>query len=276
MIAGMTIPQLLAATVARAGDQRALGTIANGKLSWRTWAEIDSDVQSVAARLQHENIRVGDRVAQWAPNSYAWIVTDLALLQLGAVHVPLHMSLAPRQVGELLELADAKLLIVDGGRGDAESLAAESLASAARLPLLRHEVLFASKPFPGPSLNTSGQEGRGILLGDQLATQLATLLFTSGTTGQPRGVMLSHENLTSNAIALCEAVGSKSNETRLCFLPLSHIYARTCDLYNLALPGIAIGVGREPRHDRTRLPVGAAHGHQRSSLFLSETRAAVT
>ncbi len=219
-----TIPQLLAATVARAGDQRALGTIANGKLSWRTWAEIDADVQSVATRLQHENIHVGDRVAQWAPNSYAWIVTDLALLQLGAVHVPLHMSLAPRQVGELLELADAKLLIVDGS-GDGRGDGAESLAEGAGLPLLRHEVLVASEPSPSPSpspsLNTSLQEG----------DQLATLLFTSGTTGQPRGVMLSHVNLTSNAVALCEAVGSDANETRLCFLPLSHIYARTCDLY---------------------------------------------
>jgi long-chain acyl-CoA synthetase len=61
---------------------------------------------------------------------------------------------------------------------------------------------------------------------------LATIIYTSGTTGRPRGVMLSHRNLLSNAIATIEAVGGGHDETRLCFLPLSHIYARTCDLYS--------------------------------------------
>jgi long-chain acyl-CoA synthetase len=60
---------------------------------------------------------------------------------------------------------------------------------------------------------------------------LATILYTSGTTGPPRGVMLTHRNLTVNAIAMVEAVATNKEETRLCLLPLSHIYARTCDLY---------------------------------------------
>jgi len=206
-----TIPQLLAATVARVGDQPALGTICSGQLFWRTWAEIDADVRRFAARFRQANIGPGDRVAQWAPNSYGWIVTDLALLSLGAVHVPLHVSLADSQVLELLKLADPKLLVIDDGTA--------SLAVETGVSLLRHVELSNSQDAP-------------MFEGSVKPVQLATLLFTSGTTGQPRGVMLSHENLVSNAIATTGAVGSAANETRLCFLPLSHIYARTCDLYS--------------------------------------------
>ena len=60
---------------------------------------------------------------------------------------------------------------------------------------------------------------------------LATILFTSGTTGRPRGVMLSQRNLASNAAAMADAYGGGCDHTRLCILPFSHIYARTCDLY---------------------------------------------
>ena len=212
-----TIPELLAATVARVGDHLALGTIVDGQLVWQTWAEVDAEVRRFAAKLRQAGIGAGDRVAQWAPNSGAWIVTDLALLSLGAVHVPLHMSLAERQVVSLLKLAEAKLLIIDRGRSEAEALAKEVC-----LPFLRHKDLFAAEdasPIQDSAQDPAKSDG------------LATLLFTSGTTGQPRGVMLSHQNLASNAIALSEAVGSNASETRLGFLPLSHIYARTCDLY---------------------------------------------
>ncbi|MFV2070036.1 MAG: long-chain fatty acid--CoA ligase, partial [Pirellulales bacterium] len=60
---------------------------------------------------------------------------------------------------------------------------------------------------------------------------LATILYTSGTTGEPKGVMLSHENLVSNATTTCQAYGGGPDNRRLGILPLSHIYARTCDLY---------------------------------------------
>src|SRR5690606_33378382 len=61
--------------------------------------------------------------------------------------------------------------------------------------------------------------------------QIATLVYTSGTTGQPRGVMLSHENLVSNTLGLIATYADTPEDRRLNFLPFSHVYARTCDLY---------------------------------------------
>lgn len=207
-----TIPELLKTAVARDPDQAALGIINDGKLHWRTWREIDTDVASYAYALQQKSIASSDCVAQCAGNSYHWIVADLAIALLGAIHVPLHSSLSTKQIAELAKQAQAKLLVVD------EALSHTALDDLPVLPHLELEDQQSAYP------TLQARE----IAGDQLAT----LLFTSGTTGQPRGVMLTHENLVSNAIAVSDAVGSDANETRLCFLPLSHIYARTCDLYS--------------------------------------------
>lgn len=208
-----TLPQLLATTVARVGDQPALGAIRHGQLSWRTWAEVDADVRRLAGGLRRAGVGKGDRVVQFAPNSYEWILTDLAVLALGAVHVPLHHSLSARQAAELLDRSAAKLLVV-ADRGD----------------LPQFDPAF---PVGGDATYDQLMDGPPESAATELHPEdLATILFTSGTTGQPQGVMLSHRNLVTNAIATTAAVGGGPDETRLCFLPLSHIYARTCDLYS--------------------------------------------
>jgi len=205
----VTIPELLQTTVARVGDQRALGTIRDGQLTWRTWAEVDADVRRVAGGLRRAGVGAGMRVVQFAPNSYAWILTDLALLSLGAVHVPLHRSLSTQQASELLQRSAAALLVTP--KGETELPQSDTLCVA-------HDQLASGNAGP---IDAQVQPN-----------DLATILYTSGTTGQPRGVMLSHRNLVANAIATTDAVGTGQEETRLCFLPLSHIYARTCDLYS--------------------------------------------
>jgi long-chain acyl-CoA synthetase len=204
-----TVPELLQATVTRVGDQPALGTIRDGKLSWRTWAEVNADVQRVAGSLRRAGVGVDDRVVQFASNCYGWILTDLAVLWLGAVHVPLHRTLSTQQASELLQRTDAALLVTS----DSEAELPQSAT-----PRITHGQLSSGD---AESIDTEVQPD-----------DLATILYTSGTTGQPRGVMLSHRNLVANAIATTDAVGTGDHETRLCFLPLSHVYARTCDLYS--------------------------------------------
>ena len=204
-----TIPALFQNTVQRVGERPAAGIIRDGELTWKTWNEINADVQRVMEKLQQLGVKADDRVVQFAPNSYEWILTDLAILSLGAVHVPLHASLPLAQATEQLEIADAKLVVL----GNASAHFSNDIPAVTHAELLR-------------------QDQRGSQLAAiPEANSLATILFTSGTTGQPRGVMLSHANLASNAIATTEAVASPHDETRLCILPLSHIYARTCDLY---------------------------------------------
>ena len=82
----LTIPALLAATVARQGDQPALGTIRKGTLVWRCWNDLAALVARVAEALVASGVQPGDRVAQLSPNCEGWIVADLSIQQLGAVH----------------------------------------------------------------------------------------------------------------------------------------------------------------------------------------------
>lgn len=214
----LTIPALFQATVSRVGGREAIGSIRDGQLSWKTWSELDTDIARARTGLQNLGIGPGDRVVQFAPNSFEWIVADLAILSLGAVHVPIHASLPESQAAEQLKLADAKLIVVTD----------ESIKLSDKVRTITHANLL--KP-------SDRQES---LMAEPKTNDLATILFTSGTTGRPRGVMLSHANLASNAIATTKAVDSTHEETRLCFLPLSHIYARTCDLYTWLYRGTRI------------------------------------
>lgn len=212
-----TIPQLLAAAVAARPEQPSLGAVHRGLLTWRTWRELGAATTAWAADLAARGVHPGDRVAQFGPNSAEWIIADLAIQSLGAVHVPIHASLSPSQVAEQTAHSESRLLLI------ADHTLASDLAR--RVPTGTAIVLPSEMP-RGDSIEESPSSWAPPMPDD-----LATILYTSGTTGAPRGVMLTHRNLTVNAIAMVQAVATAKEETRLCLLPLSHIYARTCDLY---------------------------------------------
>lgn len=217
-IDSLTIPALFADTVRRQADRPALGVIVEGILAWRTWGELGTQVDRCASALLARGVAPGDRVAQLAPNSEPWIIADLAIQQAGGVHLPLHAALAPQQVAEQLAHAGALLLLVDS------AATAERVRSALSpgIEVTTHAALRGKVPeTPGaPTANSPTPDS------------LATLLYTSGTTGAPRGVMLTQRNLVANAVGVTDAVAAIADEIRLCLLPLSHIYARTCDLYS--------------------------------------------
>jgi long-chain acyl-CoA synthetase len=224
----LTIPALLAATVARQGDQLALGVIAQGMLIWRSWSELGAQVAQAVEGLAARGVKPGDRVAQLSPNCAEWIVADLAIQQLGAVHVPLHAALAPQQVAEQVAHAGARLLLVDR----------VETADRLRAAVDKQVEILRQAEFLNPPPSKGGARGGiptvSICLKSAPSTpdSLATILYTSGTTGAPRGVMLTQRNLVANAVGVTDAVAAIADEIRLCFLPLSHIYARTCDLYS--------------------------------------------
>lgn len=203
-VAAETLPELFIATVRRRRHQPALGVIVDGEVQWRTWEDLGAAVEQRAREFTEQNIGPGDLVVQMGPNSIEWIVNDMAMYYVGAVHVPLHTTLSKGKQQELIKHCGAKHVIELGPEANSLKLSRRS-----------NERIGKYRPHEGICNRDT----------------LATILYTSGTTGEPRGVMLTQQNIVSNTLALSEAVGSR-NEKRLVVLPFSHIYARTCDLYS--------------------------------------------
>jgi len=250
-----TIVEILARRIDADGPNPALAVKEGGQFRWRTWNDLAGDIAQYAAVLVELGVQRGDRVAQLSENRYEWIVMDLAIQMAGAIHVPIHAPLTGPQIAWQVRHSGAKVLLISG-----PEQAAKLAPAAADLPQDVSLVAYDACPEPigGRKITTlselkaAADLSKGIDAACQTrksiaADSLATILYTSGTTGEPKGVMLTQGNFASNACATIEAFGCGENELRLNLLPLSHVFARTCDLYCWLVEGsrLALAETRE-------------------------------
>ena len=245
-----TLVHLFVERAKESGSQNALFTKLDGKFQGISWSTLHTDVCKTAASLKSIGINPGDRVVQIAENSYEWIVCDLAIQMARAIHVPVHAPLSSEQIFEQISDCEPKCIIVGDNSQYAKIMSSDhSLPFDTKLIPIQHAPQLA-----GPnSVPTLSELREGITsdacaavekeaLDRLLPASIATILYTSGTTGSPKGVVLSQRNLLSNTVATVEAFGLHPKELRICFLPFSHIFARTCDLYTWILRGSEIGL----------------------------------
>jgi long-chain acyl-CoA synthetase len=239
------LAQMFRLQAERLGPRAALRTKKDGLYRDWSWDRYLATVRAGAAALVEAGVAPGDRVGLLGENSADWLAADLAILTAGAVTVSPHAPLTARQAH--YQFADAEVVWVIAST--AEQLA-KVRSVRAELPALRGVVAFDAAAATGDEIPWARflQQGRRALgrLGAELARRearlgpddLAALMYTSGTTGTPKGVMLTHHNVVSNSLACLEAQDHRPNDVVLGWLPFTHIYARTCDQY----VGIAAGV----------------------------------
>lgn len=207
-----------------------------------TNAELLQRAECVALALRDRGIAPGDRVALMSPNRSDWIVANLGILLAGAVTVPIYATQALDQVQFILRDAAARTLFVDTA-ATAEQLRAAGIAIAT--------VVFDDGADAEATL--AGLIARGTALAsvapgalpESAPNDLAVLIYTSGTTGIPKGVMLTHANLTSNAVDAFSLVADivLPGDPVLSVLPLAHIYEYT-NILGYLLRGATIFVNR--------------------------------
>jgi long-chain acyl-CoA synthetase len=204
-------------------------------------------VRRIGLGLRSLGVQAGDRIAIISENRPEWSLTDLAILSLRAVNVPIYTTQAVEQIRYILEDSGAKMLFVSGRK--LFKHAEEAIRSVEAIEKL---VFFDddAKPdgdkrsFTLAEVETRGekndcQESFEELLELVRTDDLATIIYTSGTTGEPKGVMLSHECFTSNTLSISRNLPIKNTDRSLAVLPLSHIFERTV-FYVLCANGVAV------------------------------------
>jgi long-chain acyl-CoA synthetase len=250
-----TIVAMFGRRVAADGDQPALAFRQGEKFTSLTWNEVASQARRTAAALVNLGVRPGDRVVQASENRCEWIILDLAIQIARGIHVAVHAILTGPQIAWQINNCGAKLVVVSGPE-QAQKLA----AVAAELPKglkfvsfdpCREEIggqpIEQLSKYVAEAGEAEGKKLEQEAIEKTQPTDLVTILYTSGTTGEPKGVMLNQRNLTSNCHAVMHAFTVEPGEVRLNWLPLSHIFARTSDYYLWVCAGgeLALSASRD-------------------------------
>ncbi len=221
---------------------------------WRsyTWAEMARHIARWQQALEKEALHPGDRVAILLRNCPEWVMWDQAALSLGLVTVPLYTDDRPDNIAYILEESGVKALLVqDAGRWKrlAPSLPEEGEGKLQRVILLeggREASKFARNDerirLASSWLPENGGELKVRTNADPHA--LASIVYTSGTTGRSKGVMLSHHNMLSVAHGGVTLLDVYEEDVFLSFLPLSHTLERTAGYYLPIMSGSSVAYAR--------------------------------
>jgi len=228
------LPGLFSERVKRSGDKVAYKYFDLSSQQWLTytWLEIKSKIIITQHALEKHKLNAGQSVAIMVQNCPEWMIFEQAALAMGLVVVPLYTNDRADNINYIINDAEIQLILIAGE--DQYSIFQEIKDSLKSLKLIislqkindsKDDIINYQKWLESNTLSTD------YIYSDIKANQLASIVYTSGTTGRPKGVMLSHKNILENAYGASQCEGFYPSDIFLSFLPLSHMFERTVGYY---------------------------------------------
>ena len=232
-----TLAELFLTAVEKHGDRLAYEYFPDegSGLKGITFDEVYEVVSSAAAGLQALGLSSGDKVAILSEKCPEWALADFACLCTGILDVPIYDTLTISQVAYILENSEARLVFVsDAGQAEKALEASRQIGRDIRVVMFNatdppEDDVLVWRDFLEHGRNAAAGGDRGFRAKALEAgpEDVATILYTSGTTGDPKGVMLTHNNVSSNVRSITRVLPTKTGDSSLVFLPLSHVFQRT-------------------------------------------------
>jgi long-chain acyl-CoA synthetase len=211
-----TLNQMLLAKLAHADDRPGFHYRQHGSWKSVSWREAGEHLRELAGTLVALGLAPGERVAVVGDPHPAWVNADFAIMGLGGITVGIYPSLTAEQTAYQLAQSGSCIVLVDG---PAQQAKIEGIRAG--LPALRAVLHWEERR--GEALSPAAFEERARKV---QPSDIATLVYTSGTTGNPKGAMLTHGALSSVAKATQVAMPLNAGESSICFLPLAHVLQR--------------------------------------------------
>ena len=214
---------------------------------WRdlTWTQMARQVARWQDALIQEGLSPGDRIAVMMRNCCEWVMFDQAALALGLITVPIYADDRGGNVSYILRDSESRVLVV-GGQEEWDRIESElnAMPEVQRIVHVKPLAAQVSDTRVTALAEWLPEEGGALRSSNAQSDDPASIVYTSGTTGFPKGVILSHRNMLSNAEAAARVVDLGESDINLSFLPLSHTLERTLGYYFAVMVGMAIAYSR--------------------------------
>jgi fatty-acyl-CoA synthase len=290
----MTMGQLLDSTTLRYPNNPALIDVPKGvEYSYREFLNI---VNQMAKGLLKLGLKKGGHVAVWAPNIPQWVIAEFAITKIGAVLISVDPNVQVQQVEYLLKQSDSRSLVMTPGSKGSEYIemihqvcpgvtrSIPGQLDCSLLPELKDVILISDQPQQGTfrweEILEMGKEVPDRLLSERQhscsSDDVATMLYTSGTTGAPKGVMSTHFGIINTTLASAESQ-KLTERDRLCLsVPLSHMFGCVCITLAAVIKGATLVIpcevfdARQILHSIEKERCTAIYGSPSSFIALME------
>jgi len=242
----ISLPGLFYERLQRTPDNIAYRYFNNTTASWvdLSWQQTARQVSRWKTALESEGLAKGDRVALMLRNCPHWVIYEQAALAAGLVVVPLYTNDRADNIAYIVENAEIRVLLFETDEQWQELKASIEQFSSIKRFLSLDNINDHSEPRLSYSEDWLPSSNEPLPKPSIAGSELASIVYTSGTTGRPKGVMLSHHNILSNAHASCLCDRFYTTDQFLSFLPLSHMFERTAGYYMAMIAGSTTNYAR--------------------------------